>query len=247
MLLDGVTHHREVSMKTILSLSCLLILAAPLRAADPHATLPAASDTCNGKPMPALTGGPQIDANRLDAYWKNACIVFLNAANECNKTDCDTGTKNCTGNPAPTCSCTKCWDKFVSAYEAGAAHPDKVKDDSIVKKTQDTIDAASQNGNHFAGKGDVNTGSGQGQGAPVQQSSSTSSQFTPTLKPVGPPDVTAAPAKDDPNKYNNMLVGAQYGILGGLLGFILLGPAGVLLAAAVGFGMGYYINKLNPR
>jgi len=55
---------------------------------------------------------------------------------------------------------------------------------------------------------------------------------------------TPAPAKDDPNKWNDTIAGAKTAIWAGIIGFILGGPAGLMVCALVGFGAGYFMHKM---
>ncbi|MBI5240962.1 MAG: hypothetical protein HY926_10860 [Elusimicrobia bacterium] len=57
----------------------------------------------------------------------------------------------------------------------------------------------------------------------------------------------AADAKkpEDPNKWNSTIAGGKMAIWAGFIGLILGGPTGMLLAAMVGFGAGYFIKEMS--
>ena len=57
---------------------------------------------------------------------------------------------------------------------------------------------------------------------------------------------TANPDKpDEPNKWNDTIAGGKMAIWAALIGFVFGGPAGMMLAAMVGFGAGYFIKELS--
>jgi hypothetical protein len=65
----------------------------------------------------------------------------------------------------------------------------------------------------------------------------------------GPPPLGDTPVEekkaDDPNKWNSTIAGGKMAIWAGFIGLILAGPAGMLLAACVGFGAGYFIKEMS--
>jgi hypothetical protein len=67
-------------------------------------------------------------------------------------------------------------------------------------------------------------------------------------KPTPPPqgEQEAVPEKkDDPNKWNSTIAGGKMAIWAGFIGLILAGPMGMMLAACVGFGAGYFIKEMS--
>ncbi|MDD5656698.1 MAG: hypothetical protein PHF00_05525 [Elusimicrobia bacterium] len=100
---------------------------------------------------------------------------------------------------------------------------------------------------------------GRGQPAAYQIGSGSSTKKASGEQPsseVGtkPPSLTAPPTgaatgktkpNNDPNKWNAPIAGAKTAIYGALLGFIFLGPPGAILFGLVGFGVGYFMKKMN--
>ena len=66
---------------------------------------------------------------------------------------------------------------------------------------------------------------------------------------TGPPAHGETPTtpeeKKDPNKWNSTIAGGKMAIWAGLIGLILGGPMGLMLAACVGFGAGYFIKEMS--
>ncbi len=66
---------------------------------------------------------------------------------------------------------------------------------------------------------------------------------------AGPPPQGETPTtpeeKKDPNKWNSTIAGGKMAIWAGLIGLILGGPMGLMLAACVGFGAGYFIKEMS--
>lgn len=66
---------------------------------------------------------------------------------------------------------------------------------------------------------------------------------------AGPPEHGETPTtpeeKKDPNKWNSTIAGGKMAIWAGLIGLILGGPMGLMLAACVGFGAGYFIKEMS--
>jgi hypothetical protein len=68
-------------------------------------------------------------------------------------------------------------------------------------------------------------------------------------KAAEPPPLGVHEAKPDKaldaNRWNVTIAGVKTAVVGGLLGYIFAGPAGLVVAAALGFGAGYFMKKMN--
>jgi hypothetical protein len=84
------------------------------------------------------------------------------------------------------------------------------------------------------------------------QVTTTGPQKRTTIAPPTPPNgQDVSNNKDngesgDPNKWNRTIAGGKMALWAGLIGFVFGGPAGLVVAAMIGFGAGYFMGHGAP-
>jgi len=237
-------------MKMILAFAALAALSMPLQAGD-----------CDTTEVPKVEG---ISPEELAAFKKARCTEFLQAVKKCDPKS----------ELSKTVDAASCW-KTQMQYKVIDSHPIKVPsslaglqgvaDGSNKARNSNSPEAI----NHEAGKVIENRGDGAavrvgtgGTKPEIKPSTSTAVPTAPNgvdeVKPDakaglnsagaaanGPLKATVA-TKEDPNKWNDTIAGAKAAFLGALFGMIFMGPMGIVLCAAVGFGVGYFVHKMTP-
>jgi hypothetical protein len=251
-------------MKTILSFCVLAAVVSPLRASTTPA--PSPQDTpvdpvalCSPKSPDTNLGDivKGIDPAVLMKYFKSAkstlgssavCDAFIATAKYCeSQKKCipPLASENCWANEAnhPTNS-----SKALVCTQSSLAF-------GKFKKKLNVLDS-NCSGNTLTDKPDAACAPSPAPSSDQSESVTSTSSSTPTqFTPKTPSVVADVPANgsptptstkpDDPNKWNDNIAGAKAALWLGIVGFILGGPAGMMVCAMMGFGAGYLINKIS--